>query len=245
MGQDDLVAFARGSDGRWHHWGAVPSAPHRRGGASVKSLVAAILIVLTIGACTTGTSTSAPSQTNVGSSSFEPDSSGSFGSSSPGPSTSGPSPSLNLAIPHADPALEARLPDEFEGKPLTKLSVDPISAAAGGESIGGLAKTIGDGSGNYGLAYASNPTDPTFNLIALRIPGAASTALAEGFAALLIQDTRGAEAEQVSLAGRSVTHITAPNTSLGDTWFYVKSDTLFGVQASSQDRAAALLALLP
>jgi hypothetical protein len=138
-----------------------------------------------------------------------------------------------LVVSHADPALEALLPAEFEGKPLSKISVDPITA--GGESIGTLAKAVGDGSGNFSLAYASNPADTTFNLIALRVPGAASLALAEQFAALLIMDTRGAEADQVTIAGKGVTHVTAPENSIGDTWFYVKGDTLFGVQASTPD----------
>jgi hypothetical protein len=201
------------------------------------TLVAAVAVA----GCDTGSASSAPgdsSGSGAASQSTPP-------TSSSGPKSLAPSPSAGLAIPHADPALEALLPAEFEGKPLTKLSVDPISAAAGGESIRALAKAIGDGSGNFALAYASNPADPTFNLIALLVPGAESEALAEGFAGLLIQDTRGAEADQVTLAGKPVTHVTAPNSSLGDTWFYVQSDTLFGVQARTPDRAAALLALLP
>jgi hypothetical protein len=200
------------------------------------TLVAAVAMA----GCDTGSASSAPGDASgtVASPSTPP-------ASSSGPKSLAPSPSAGLVLPHADPALEALLPAEFEGKPLTKFSVDPISAAAGGESIGAMAKAIGDKSGNFGLAYASNPSDPTFNIIALRVPGAESTALAQGFAGLLIQDTQGAEANQVTLGGKSVTHVTAPNSALGDNWFYAKGDTLFGVQASSPDRAAALLALLP
>jgi hypothetical protein len=150
-----------------------------------------------------------------------------------------------LVVPHADAALEALLPAEFEGKPLTKLSVDPISAAAGGEAIGTLAKAVGDGSGNFSLAYASNPADPSFNLIALRVPGAQSAALAERYAALLVADTRGAEQDQLTVAGKDVTHVTAPGNSIGDAWLYAKGDTVFAVQAGSPEKAAALLALLP
>jgi hypothetical protein len=208
----------------------------------ITSLAALTLVAaVAVAGCDTGSASSAPgdsSGTAAASSSMPP-------TSSSGPKSLAPSPSAGLVLPHADPALEALLPAEFEGKPLTKLSVDPISAAAGGESIGTMAKAIGDGSGNFGLAYASNPTDPTFNLIALRVPGAESEALAEGYAGLLIQDTRGAEADQVTLAGKPVTHVTEPNSSLGDTWFYVQTDTLFGVQARTPDRAEALLKLLP
>ena len=165
--------------------------------------------------------------------------------SSSGPASPAPSPSSNLVVPHADPELEALLPSEFEGRPLTKLSVDPITSATGGEAIAALAKEVGDGSGNFSLAYASNPGDPSFNLIALRAPGAESVALAEGFAALLIQDTRGAEAEQVNLAGKGVTHVTAPGNAIGDAWFYAKGDTVFAVQAGSPEKAEALLMVLP
>jgi hypothetical protein len=207
----------------------------------ITSLAALTLIAaVAVAGCDSGSASSAPgdsSGTAAGSPSAPT-------TSSSGPKSLAPSASSILTIPHADPGLEALLPGEFEGKPLTKFSVDPISAAAG-ESIGAMAKALGDGSGNFALAYADNPTDPTFNVIALRVPGAEGTALAEGFAALLIQDTRGAEADQVTLGGKPVTHVTEPNTSLGDNWFYAKGDTLFGVQANSPDRADALLKLLP
>lgn len=201
----------------------------------------ALIATVAVAGCDTGSGSLAPADT-AGTATASPSTPP---ISSSGPKSLAPSPSSGLVLPHADPALEALLPAEFEGKPLTKFSVDPISAAAGGESIGAMAKAIGDGSGNFGLAYASNPTDPTFNIIALRVPGAESAALAEGFAALLIQDTRGAEADQVTLGGKPVTHVTAPDSSLGDNWFYAKGDTLFGVQASTPDRAEALLKLLP
>lgn len=179
-----------------------------------------------------GTSASAPPSSTSGPKSLAPSSSGAL-----------PSASSGLALPHADPALEALLPDTFEGDALTKLSVDPISSA--GEAMGALAKDLGDGSGNFSLAYASNPADPTFNCVALHVPGADTAALVEGYAALLIADTRGAEADEVTLAGKKVTHVTSPGSEIGDNWFYGKGDTLFGVQAGSADRAAALLALLP
>jgi hypothetical protein len=157
------------------------------------------------------------------------------------------SPTVKLQLPHADPSLEAQLPDSFEGKPLTKLSVDPITSAgnAGAESIRTLAKTIGDRSGNFSLAYASNPADPTFNCVGLRIPGAKSEALVQGFAGLTIQETRGAVTDEVTLAGKTVTHISDPDSEIGDTWFYGKGDTLYEVQAGSPERATELLKLLP
>jgi len=205
----------------------------------------ALVLLLAIAGCGNDASS-----TPVGSAGANPSASAPPASSS-GPKSLAPSgsvaPTSNLVIPHADPALEGLLPDAFEGKTLAKLSVDPISSAgnAGAEPIRALAKNLGDGSGNFSLAYASNPADPTFNCVALRVPGADTAALVEGFAALLIADTRGAEADQVTLAGKSVTHVTAPDNPIGDSWLYGKGDTLFAIQAGSAERASALLELIP
>lgn len=221
-----------------------------RGGASVKSLVVGILLVLTIAACATGASTAAPSQDRVASPSVGSDASGPFGSPSPDASASRPSPSSNLVLPHEDLDLEARLPDEFEGRKLFKLSVGPISSAGneGAEPVKKLASEIGDGTGNFSLAFANDPTAAdaaVFNYFALRIPGAPSPQLVEKYAALTVADTRGAESEQLTVAGKQVTHVTAPGNPIGDVWIYAVDDTMFGVQAHSPEQAAALLALLP
>lgn len=168
---------------------------------------------------------------------------------SPAPSSSAahPSPSSNLVIPHDDPALEARLPVTYNNKVLFKLSVGPLSSAGnlGAEPIKALAKEIGDGTGNFSLAYANDPLDPTYNLFALKVPGAASAKLVEKYAALTLADTRGSESDQATLAGKRVTHVTAPGNPIGDVWFYAIDDTLFGVQAGSPAQATALLELLP
>jgi hypothetical protein len=157
------------------------------------------------------------------------------------------SPSSNLVLPHDDPALEARLPDEFDGKPLFKISVGPVSSVnnPGAEPVKALVDEIGDQTGDFGLAFANDPTVGTYNYFALRIPGADSTKLVERYAALTVADTRGAESESVTLAGKQVTHVTAPGNPIGDVWFYAIGDSLFGVQAGSPEQAAELLALLP
>lgn len=213
--------------------------PRRR--IAVRAIFVGLIVVsaLAIAACGTGAaspgaeSASAPADTSPGPQSVAPSS---FATQ--------PSPSSNLALPHADPALEDLLPDAFEGNPLAKFSVDPISSA-GSEGAEAIARDLGDGSGNFSLAYASNPADPTFNCIALRVPGAPSAALVERYAALTLADTRGAEADVITLAGKKVTHVTAPGNPLGDTWFYADGDTLFAVQAGTPERAETLLALLP
>ncbi len=200
----------------------------------IKSLpVFALLAALAIAACGAGSGSAAPAGNEGGS----------------GLPSVAPSASSNLVVPHEDPALEARLPDSFDGNTLFKLSVGPVSSVGneGAEPVKKLVSEIGDGSGNFGLAFANDPTataDP-FNYFALRIPGAPTAQLVERYAALTVADTRGAESEQVSVAGKQVTHVTAPGNQIGDVWFYGVGDTLFGVQARTPEKAAALLALLP
>jgi len=204
------------------------------------TLVAAVAVA----GCDTGSASSAPGDASV---------TATASPSTPPTSSSGslvPSPSAGLVLPHDDPALEARLPDEFEGKKLFKLSVGPISSAGneGAEPVKKLASEIGDGTGNFSLAFANDPTArdaAVFNYFALRIPGAPSAQLVERYAALTVADTRGAESEQVTMAGKQVTHVTAPGNPIGDVWIYAIGDTLFGVQAHSPEQATALLALLP
>ena len=213
----------------------------------IKSLpVLALVAALAIAACGTGSGSAAPAGTEGGRSgapaSPPPD-------SSSGPTSPAPSASSNLVLPHEDPALEARLPDTVDGNPLFTLSVGPVASAGneGAEPVKKLVSEIGDGTGNFGLAFANDPSataDP-FNYFALRIPGAPTAQLVDRYAALTVADTRGAESEQVPVAGKQVTHVTAPGNPIGDVWFYGIGDTLFGVQAKSPEKAAALLALLP
>jgi hypothetical protein len=217
--------------------------PRRNGPAAiVASLLVAIAGFLLAGCG--ATATVAPS---VGASgSGLPSSSSPGGSIATGSGSPGPSASIDR-LPHDDPGLEDRLPDEVDGKPLTKLSVGPISAAGntGAEPVKTLVKQIGDGSGNFGLAYASDPTLPTFNLFALRVPGASSEDLLNGYTGLTVADEPASTTDRVTLAGKSVTQVIAPNNPLGDVWFYALDDTLFGVQAGTPAQAEKLLALLP
>ena len=205
----------------------------------------ALVSILAIAGCGAGSS-STPS---TGTASSIPPSTSSSAPATPGASSpaSQAAPSSNLVLPHDDPALEARLPSEFEGKKLFKISVGPVSSVgnSGAEPIKELVDQLGDGSGNFSLAFANDPTAPDYNYFALRVPGAQSAQLVESYAALTIADTRGAESDKVTLAGKSLTHVTAPGNPIGDVWFYAIDDTLFGVQAASSDRATALIELLP
>ncbi|HEU4920386.1 MAG TPA: hypothetical protein VFT20_11655, partial [Candidatus Limnocylindrales bacterium] len=101
-----------------------------------------------------------------------------------------------------------------------------------------------DGSGNFSLAYADTAAGG-FNVFALRIPGASTDELVERYTALIVADRPGAETDQLTLAGKTVVHVSAPGNPIGDDWFYAVGDTLFGVQAGSEADAEKLLAVLP
>ena len=152
-----------------------------------------------------------------------------------------------LALPHDDPDLEARLPDEVDGVELLKLSVGPVSSAGnlGAEPVRALAREIGDGSGNFGLAFANDAANPQWNIFALRIPGADAAELLEQYTGLTVADAPGSETDAVRLAEKDVVHITQPGNPIGDVWIYTLDDTLFGVQAGSDVEAARLLEVLP
>lgn len=157
-----------------------------------------------------------------------------------------PRPSQKLVVPHDDPELEKLLPNEVAGKVLMKLSVGPVSSigVAGAQGIKDAAKQIGDGSGNFGLAYAGDP-DGKFNLFALHINGADPSALLTSFTQMTLSETLGGKAESATLGGRSLVHVIDPTSQIGDVWFFAKDDTLYGVQAGSPELATQLLALLP
>ncbi len=239
----------RGRVASWAALGLVPADPWRpllrfpRLIAFHFAAVAALAAVL--GACGPGGASGPATVTPTGA----PPASGSATSApSAAPSVAGgASPSSALALPHDDPALEAELPDEFGGARLFKLSVGPISSAGnqGAEPIRTLADQIGDGTGNFSLAFANDPAAPTYNLFALRVPGADSNELLEEYTGLTVADAAGSETDQVSIGGKSVIRVTAPNNPIGDVWFYAIQDTIFGVQAGSEADATELIELLP
>jgi hypothetical protein len=152
-----------------------------------------------------------------------------------------------LVVPHDDPGLEALLPDEVDGQKLFKLSVGLVSSATneGAAAMRQLAKEIGDGTGNFGLAYAGDAVNQKFNLFAVRVPGAEPSKLLTEYARLTLASTAGGTTESDTLGGRSLVHIIDPGSQIGDVWFYAKGDTLLGVQAGSPEMATKLLALMP
>lgn len=221
-------------------------------GAVRSRLAVAGLVLATLGGCSNaGTAAPSGSAGPAGSPANPAPGAGSSASvpaTTPRASPTAPRPSASqsLVIPHDDPGLEALLPDEVGGTALLKLSVGPVSSlgVAGAQAVKDVAKKIGDGSGNFGLAYAGDKAGK-FNLFALRIPGATGSALLTNWAQMTLAETPGGKVETANLGGRDLVHVIDPLSQIGDVWFYAKDDTVFGVQAGSAAQATELLALLP
>ena len=164
---------------------------------------------------------------------------------SSGPATSvRPSPSIAVVLPHDDPDLEALLPDEAKGKTLIKFSIGPQSSTGqtGAQAIKDAVDEIGDGSGNFGVAYAGDP-EGTFNLFTLRIQGADPSELLTAFARIALTETPGGQVEAGQLGGRDVVHVIDPIAS-HDVWFWADGDLLRGVEAATVRDATDLMALV-
>jgi hypothetical protein len=214
----------------WHH-------------EPVRSLIAvAVAASLVLVACSTPTAPAASPSSGASPSSAGPAPRPAI--ATPGAATV-PPPSQALVIPHDDPELERRLPDEVDGTTLTKFSVGPGSSASESDAQGmhDIALRIGDGSGEFGVAYAGDPANK-FNLFAFRVDGADPSALATQFAQMTFAETVGGKVEAATLGGRDVVHVVDPVSEIGDVWFYADGDTLLGVQAGSTREATDLLALL-
>jgi hypothetical protein len=220
--------------------------PMRRTTTSRRSAVLLCAVIAAVAGCASSAGSAAPSGPAGASPSTRAARSQAAATPGTSPATPRPSSSSNLVIPHENPALEALLPDEVDGARLTKLSVGPVSSVgnAGAQGVKDLAKRIGDGSNNFGLAYAGDPAGK-FNLFLLKVDGADSSALLTNFAQMTLAETLGGKAQAANLGGRDLVHIIDPVSDIGDVWFYAKDDSLFGVQAGSPEDATKLLALLP
>jgi hypothetical protein len=165
-------------------------------------------------------------------------------------------PSVNLGsfqVPglHADPALEARLPNQVCGTDAFKLSFTAATGSNGalGGLGGGLSGLFGGlGSvGAYSIAVATvSPTaapsascDTTFFALQLQGGDASQFVTLIGQAA-----TRsGGSVSQASLGGKNVTVI--DDSSGSKTYVYALGDTAFGVSAPDDATAGQALAQLP
>ncbi len=149
---------------------------------------------------------------------------------------------------HADPQLEAMLPETLGAVSLTRESQRGSDLSQQSNALGrflqGLGKTLGD----FTLASAySSSGDVKAEVGAWRIRGAASALLMPGFVeAVQASSTTKLTVSETSIAGRDVTQIgVSGELTRGPLYAYVKGDTVLFVQTPDRELAAAAIASLP
>ncbi len=199
---------------------------------------AALLVVALASAACANASSPSPSP------SPSPSSSATVAPSSVAPS---PAPSESAAR-HADPALEALLPETLGGVALLRESQhgtdlgqqsDPLDTM-----LAGLGKTLADFT--IASAYSANG-DVEAQVGAWRIDGASPDKLLPAFVTV-VQSSSATKltVTELTLGGHEVTQIGGPGElAQGPLYAYAKDDTLLFVQTTDPELAKEALAALP
>lgn len=149
---------------------------------------------------------------------------------------------------HADPALEATLPDEVRGVRLAKSSIRAVDLTGTGAetALGELAGRLGRPLDDLTLAAAVDPTGQLAGGVnAMRVRNGSGDALLDAIVELEQRDT-AAVVTQVVLGGRSVTRLQQQAGEVTVTRFLRASgDTVYVVLAPDETTAALFLERLP
>lgn len=135
-----------------------------------------------------------------------------------------------VATDHADPALEARLPDNVDGIALTKKSytADQISERPDPRLV-----SLGKDPAELTIATASHLGPPMVIVIWLeRLRGVSGDQLL----AATLESMPGAPASQASLGGHEVTVV--DGGTLRSTWHWATGDLLYRITTFSEETAA-------
>ena len=136
---------------------------------------------------------------------------------------------------HSDPALEALLPDTFDGKVMTKSS--RTGTELGMTETDPLMKAFGKLPSDIAGATAV-PSEPPLLIISVtRLRGVT----AEDLLAAMLSDMPDAKVSQVTLDGRPVTYVMS---GAWPVWYFATGEYLYGVAAIDEATAARVLALL-
>jgi len=162
-------------------------------------------------------------------------------------------PVVTTALPaapstHADPELEAALPDSVRDVALTRSSVAAadLAGTSAEPALAELAQRIGQPLEALTLASAVDPRGQLLGGInAMRVRGGSSDALLQ---AILEIEQRTVESDvaDVVVGGRSVTRLTQRDEGTTVTrYLYGAGDTVFVVLAPDEPTAAAFLEAIP
>ncbi len=156
------------------------------------------------------------------------------------PSGTAALPSLN---PHGAPELEAQLPDQIGGSPLTKESYAGAELAAQPSAASFLAVLTEVGAEPTAASFAYGTTQNRDAVGALRVIGADPEQLVQSF----VRNTQqqGAAVGQATINGKQVTTVSDVLGFEGQEYVYTTGDTLFFVIAADRALAAEALNALP
>lgn len=157
------------------------------------------------------------------------------------PSAALPSDIPSFQLPSTDKELEALLPSTYEGETLQKFSISGADAAAQDKETADLLAGIGKTPADVSIAVAAGSGDVSF--IAVRLRGADQASLQKLFD--LAAQQSGAQTERISLAGRDVWKNIEGSDSGSTSYYYIKGDVAFGVNAPDDAAAGKALAVLP
>lgn len=166
------------------------------------------------------------------------------------PEASGPPAAVAQPVArHADPDLEAVLPDSVDGNTFVKFSVTPdeFLAPESEASFSALLAAVGGSRDEVTMAVAQDPS-ATFpaSVTAFRVRGAAPDALK---AALLAAEETQPEAPTVTAELVNGRHVTSAAYAVADVTFYrlfyAVGDTVFVISSTETEAALAILETLP
>ncbi len=140
---------------------------------------------------------------------------------------------------HADPALEALLPDTIDGRPVTKESRTGVEA--GKTDTDPLLKAFGKQPADYADATGTlmpGADQPAAILGVSRLRGVPGDQLL----AFQLAQMPDAKVSQVSLGGHQVTYV---EYGAWPIWMYATGDYVYGVGLAGEETAATFFAALP
>ena len=132
--------------------------------------------------------------------------------------------------------------------PTVLREVELHTFAVGPDIMERLAERLGVGTDDFEVRYASEHGARFLQMYALRLPGTSGAQLVEAWVAVAYPpDVTDASSSEQSVAGKTVTVVSAPSAAarIGTFHVYSADDTLLAVQAFDADVAAEALAALP
>lgn len=154
-------------------------------------------------------------------------------------------PSLDLPSSAAD--LEAILPDEIGGQPVTKLSMagdEFIGSGQTDESFEDFLGRVGAEPDDVSVAFAFSTSQAGSGVIAFRVAGASQDEMLGAFQAASDAEGDVVGWTDANVGGKSVKVATQVDGAT-PMYLYPRGDILFIVTAPSEDAAAEILSALP